>query len=612
MTLALRLSFGFAMACVLVYAATPYAILLADRLQFYDKPAGYKGHAHPTPYLGGAALMGGFVIAVLVAAGDWNKTIPLVGGVALLWVVGTVDDRRTVPPGWRVLVELALASIVWASGLGWHLGAGAFVDLGVTCVWIVAVVNAFNLFDNMDGAASTMALVVSAGAAILGVVRGDAWLAVGAVSLGGACLGFLPRNLSLPAQDLPRRRWQHAVGLCGRGAGDRCREHLGGGMAVVAGRASPGRDPGPRHVPCDRLAQASRRVDSHRRAGPSHPSRAQVPAERSRGRVDAGSRSGGRVRTGDPRQPGRLVVHRDRRDPLSARGGDRDHGPGDPAGRGVRRCGRGGRSGRGGGRHDEPSPGVAQSREILAGALANRARVPDRARPRRRAEPVLLRLLRRFCMGTSRLGDRARMRDEHRRAPDAPGRPHRAGPRRPARHGSVVSGFHRLGGICGERCGERQPMARLRRAAAAHAGAPAWRVALVGAAWGCRPGGGGGRDLGARASARRRPGSALPGRSPELPAWLHKRRGLPVRHGLLAVHGRRRGQAGGGGGSRRGAGRADGLSRAPLPIARHGAGDAWLVDPGGCARARSYPSHIRPAGCGRGGRGGRARPAAHL
>ncbi len=200
MFLAERLLISLAVAATVVYAATPYAILIADRLQFYDKPAGYKGHAHPTPYLGGAALMGGFVIAVLVAAGDWNKTIPLVGGMGLLWVVGTVDDRRTVPPGWRVLVELALAWMVWVSGLGWHLGAGSLVDLGVTCVWIVAVVNAFNLFDNMDGAASTMALVVSTGAAILGVVRGDAWLAVGAASLGGACLGFLPRNLSFPAR----------------------------------------------------------------------------------------------------------------------------------------------------------------------------------------------------------------------------------------------------------------------------------------------------------------------------------------------------------------------------------------------------------------------------
>jgi UDP-GlcNAc:undecaprenyl-phosphate/decaprenyl-phosphate GlcNAc-1-phosphate transferase len=137
---------------------------------------------------------------VLVAAGDWSKTAPLVGGAALLWLVGTIDDRRTVSPGIRVLVELGLATVVWASGLGWDLHMGGAVDLALTCLWVLGVVNAFNLFDNMDGAASTMALVVSAGAALIGVVRGDVWLAVGAASLGGACLGFLPRNLSLPAR----------------------------------------------------------------------------------------------------------------------------------------------------------------------------------------------------------------------------------------------------------------------------------------------------------------------------------------------------------------------------------------------------------------------------
>jgi UDP-GlcNAc:undecaprenyl-phosphate/decaprenyl-phosphate GlcNAc-1-phosphate transferase len=200
MTLAVRLSLGFAIACALAYLATPYAIALADRLQFYDKPAGYKGHLRPTPYLGGAAVMAGLIVALSLAAGSWQKTAPLLGGVVLLTALGTIDDRRPVSPALRVTAELALAVLIWATGLGWHLHAGASVDLALTCVWIVGVVNAFNLFDNMDGAASTMALVVSAGAALIGVVSGDVWLAVGAGSLCGACLGFLPRNISVPAR----------------------------------------------------------------------------------------------------------------------------------------------------------------------------------------------------------------------------------------------------------------------------------------------------------------------------------------------------------------------------------------------------------------------------
>jgi UDP-GlcNAc:undecaprenyl-phosphate/decaprenyl-phosphate GlcNAc-1-phosphate transferase len=200
MTLAVRLLVGFTVAAAIVYLATPYAIRLAGRLQFYDRPAGYKGHGQPVPYLGGTAVMAGFVTALIVSAGHWSRTGPLLGGVLALWLVGTLDDRRTVSPWLRLVLELALGVLVWSTGLGWSLDAGAALDLVLTCAWVLAVVNAFNLFDNMDGAAATMALVVCTGAALIGVIRGDMWLAACAGAMCGACLGFLPRNLAVPAR----------------------------------------------------------------------------------------------------------------------------------------------------------------------------------------------------------------------------------------------------------------------------------------------------------------------------------------------------------------------------------------------------------------------------
>jgi UDP-GlcNAc:undecaprenyl-phosphate GlcNAc-1-phosphate transferase len=188
------------LAAAIVYTSTPYAIRLAERLQFYDQPVGYKGHLRPVPYLGGAAVMAGFLIAVGAGAGHWARTVPLAAGVMALWLVGTIDDRRKVSPWLRVLLELALGALAWATNIGWDLHAGAAVDLILSCVWVLAVVNAFNLFDNMDGAAATMALVVCAGAAVIGVVRGDPWLTAGAGAMCGACLGFLPRNLAGPAR----------------------------------------------------------------------------------------------------------------------------------------------------------------------------------------------------------------------------------------------------------------------------------------------------------------------------------------------------------------------------------------------------------------------------
>ena len=195
MSLEARLLLGLALAVSLVYWTTPLAIRIADRFEFYDHPVGYKGHGRPTPYLGGLAVVGGFAAVLLVLGTDWGRTLPLLGGVAVLWAVGTLDDRRTVTPGIRVTVEIGLAAALFAAGLGWDLGGGAFLNLLVTAVWVVAVVNAFNLFDNMDGAASSMGAVVAAGLALLGAVQGDAWLAVAAAALSGACAGFLPHNL---------------------------------------------------------------------------------------------------------------------------------------------------------------------------------------------------------------------------------------------------------------------------------------------------------------------------------------------------------------------------------------------------------------------------------
>lgn len=123
MPLEARLLTGLALSLLVVFWVTPVAIRAADRFEFYDKPVGYKGHAAPTPYLGGAAVVAGFAAALLLLAGDWTRTVPLVVGVFVLWAVRTLDDRRTVTPPVRVAVELILAGGVFALGQGWDLGS---------------------------------------------------------------------------------------------------------------------------------------------------------------------------------------------------------------------------------------------------------------------------------------------------------------------------------------------------------------------------------------------------------------------------------------------------------------------------------------------------------
>ncbi|HEY6779346.1 MAG TPA: MraY family glycosyltransferase, partial [Thermoleophilaceae bacterium] len=196
--LSLVLAFGIALLTTL--AATPVAIAIAGRTGFNDKPVGYKGHARPTPYLGGAAVLGGFLLAAVTVGGDFARLSPIVACSCALWALGTVDDRLNLPALPRMAAEATLAIVLWATGLGWDVLPWNAADLVLTIVWVVGLVNAFNLFDNMDGAAATLATVTAAGIAVLAFLEDDVALAVLALALAGACLGFLPYNLARPAR----------------------------------------------------------------------------------------------------------------------------------------------------------------------------------------------------------------------------------------------------------------------------------------------------------------------------------------------------------------------------------------------------------------------------
>ena len=174
---------------------TPLAIRIASRTGFYDRPRGYKAHAAPTAYLGGAAVISGFAMSALLLSGDAVHYLPLIGCAIGLWVLGTVDDRMNVRPRDKILAEVAGGVVLWASGLGWTFLGSGFEELLLTTVWVVAFTNSFNLMDNMDGVAGAVGAACGAGVAGLALAGGDVALAALALALAGGCLGFLPYNL---------------------------------------------------------------------------------------------------------------------------------------------------------------------------------------------------------------------------------------------------------------------------------------------------------------------------------------------------------------------------------------------------------------------------------
>jgi UDP-GlcNAc:undecaprenyl-phosphate GlcNAc-1-phosphate transferase len=193
------------LAALVVWVVTPLAIRAAVRFQLLDIPAGYKAHSRATPYLGGAAILMGIVVAALLLSGPtpgiWdNHGWAVVTCALVVWVVGTADDRATLPVTLRVAVEVALAIALYYLGHGWQIFDIGALNLALTILWVVGVVNAFNLMDNMDGAAATAAGVSLLGAGVLALLSGKTQWAPLCFAVAGACLGFLPYNLARPAR----------------------------------------------------------------------------------------------------------------------------------------------------------------------------------------------------------------------------------------------------------------------------------------------------------------------------------------------------------------------------------------------------------------------------
>ena len=192
-----ELAFAVALAATLVF--TPLAIRLARVTGFFDHPVGYKGHGSPTPYLGGVAVIAGFLLAATLCGGHSGAFAPIALGAVVLLGVGTVDDRYQLSPLTRLAIEAAVACVLYVAGIGWSLFGNDVLDLPISLAFVIGVVNAYNLMDNMDGAASTVAGV---SAAVLGALAAgrNPELGAFAFALAGACLGFLRFNLATPAR----------------------------------------------------------------------------------------------------------------------------------------------------------------------------------------------------------------------------------------------------------------------------------------------------------------------------------------------------------------------------------------------------------------------------
>jgi UDP-GlcNAc:undecaprenyl-phosphate GlcNAc-1-phosphate transferase len=192
LTLRYGLAFGIALASSL--ALTPVAARLAHRTGVIDQPKENRFHSRATPYLGGLAIAGGLVVAAAATAGSRLQLIVVVLGAVALAGVGLVDDLRGVGPVVKVACETAAGLALWGVGIRAGVTHVPVLDLLITVCWVVAVTNAVNLLDNMDGVTAGVTAIAATGLFAIAASQGDFLVASLALVTAGVSLGFLRYN----------------------------------------------------------------------------------------------------------------------------------------------------------------------------------------------------------------------------------------------------------------------------------------------------------------------------------------------------------------------------------------------------------------------------------
>jgi len=185
--------FAFAVSLLLV----PVARGLAVRFGAVAQPREDRWHKKPIALFGGVAIGLTVIVGLLVFRVVHDVSL-LLACCGVMFAVGLADDLVSLKPSTKLVIEIAVASVLIFSRYRLNWTSSLTLDMLLTYVWVVGMTNAFNLLDNMDGLCAGIALIV--GGALL-IDLGTAQAASPAFFHGqylalllGATAGFLVYN----------------------------------------------------------------------------------------------------------------------------------------------------------------------------------------------------------------------------------------------------------------------------------------------------------------------------------------------------------------------------------------------------------------------------------
>lgn len=202
-----KILLSFVCAFLLAFLSTPFVKKLAKKIGAIDIPKDKRRmHTDSVPLIGGLAIFLGFLVSTVFFAEIDIKIIAILSGALIMVVLGVFDDKYALGAKFKLMIQIIAAAIPVIAGVRIERIILPFLKSGgiefgwlaypLTILWIVALTNAVNLIDGLDGLAAGVSAIASFSMFLIALMQGNYVIAVMSAALVGACCGFLPYNFS--------------------------------------------------------------------------------------------------------------------------------------------------------------------------------------------------------------------------------------------------------------------------------------------------------------------------------------------------------------------------------------------------------------------------------
>lgn len=197
---------SFFIPLILTFYLVPVNIKLSHKLGMLDMPDNRRIHNEPIALAGGLSFAIPIILMEIVLSlvlKDYrDRFVELAIGGSLITLLGYLDDKKHFTARYKLIFQIVIVSIMYIAGYRMNLLTNPFgnaIDLGIfsypfTLLWYLAVINAFNLIDGIDGLAAGISAIAGGVILTIGILNHDPFVSILSLILMAGSIGFLYYN----------------------------------------------------------------------------------------------------------------------------------------------------------------------------------------------------------------------------------------------------------------------------------------------------------------------------------------------------------------------------------------------------------------------------------